>query len=68
MTKLHTRQKRKLRMHGNNAKGRNRQKREKTFKSMQSLEKYVKEKNLKDYSVKNLAEFKENKDKFKIVI
>lgn len=53
MKKIHTRQKRKLRMA--QVRGRNRKKRPKTFKSKDAARKYAESKGIKNYKLVNLA-------------
>ena len=65
MGKLHTRQKRKLRMA--KIKGRNRKAKPKTFKSNESAKKYAEVKGIKDYKLVNLS-INPNKNKIKIVV
>ena len=65
MAKLHTRQKRKLRMA--KVKGRNRKAKPKTFKSEESAKKYAEAKGIKNYKLVDLLELNPNRNKIKIV-
>ena len=64
MTKLHTRQKRKLRM---NLRGRCRKTRPKTFKTAESANKYAAEKSLKDFKLVNLKSESAQAKKIRVV-
>ena len=64
MVKLHTRQKRKLRMA--KIKGRHRKTRPKTFKTEESAKKYAEAKGMKNYKLVDLA-ISPNRNKIKIV-
>jgi hypothetical protein len=66
MVKLHTRQKRKLKMR--RVKGRNRTKRPKTFKSEEAAKKYAEAKGIKNYKLIDLQELNPNRNKIKIVV
>jgi hypothetical protein len=66
MVKLHTRQKRKLKMY--RVKGRNRAKRPKTFKSEEAAKKYAEAKGIKNYKLIDLQELNPNRNKIKIVV
>lgn len=66
MTKLHTRQKRKLRMHG--LRGRNRKPKPKTFKSEEAAKKYAEAKGIKNYKLVDIAISRPNVKKIKIVV
>ncbi len=66
MVKLHTRQKRKLRMQGLG--GRNRKARPKTFKTEEAAKKYAEAKGLKNYKLVDLAISRPNVKKIKIVL
>ena len=66
MAKLHTRQKRKLRMHG--IKGRNRKPKPKTFKTEEKAKKYAEAKGIKNYGLVDLAISSPNRKKLKIVV
>jgi hypothetical protein len=66
MAKLHTRQKRKLKMHGLG--GRNRKPRPKTFKSEEAARKYAEAKGLKNYELVDIAITRPNVKKLKIVL
>jgi hypothetical protein len=65
MGKLHTRQGRKLRMHG--IRGRNRKTKPKTFKSEEKAKKYAESKGIKEYKLVNLS-INPNKNKIKIAV
>ena len=65
MAKLHTRQKRKLRMAL--VRGRNRKVKPKTFKSEESAKKYAEAKGIKNYKLVDLLELNPNRNKIKIV-
>lgn len=64
MAKIHTKAKRRLRMHS--VHGRNRATRPKTFKSEESAKKYAESKGLKDYKLVDLFQNKPDKHKFRI--
>lgn len=66
MAKLHTRQKRKLRMQG--IKGRNRKPKPKTFKTEEKAKKYAEVKGIKNYRLVDLAISSPNRKKLKIVV
>ncbi len=66
MPKLHTRQKRLLRMHS--ISGRNRKSRPKTFKTEGTAKKYAEAKGIKNYKLVDLQELNPNKSKIKIVV
>ena len=66
MAKIHTRQKRKLRMHG--LRGRNRKPKPKTFKSEGAAKKYAEAKGIKNYKLVDLAISSPNRKKLKIVV
>ncbi|MDP6647859.1 MAG: hypothetical protein QGH34_00500 [Candidatus Woesearchaeota archaeon] len=66
MAKLHTRQRRKLKMHG--VRGRNRKKRPKTFKSEEAAKKYAEAKSIKNYKLVDLAFSSPKRKKLKIVV
>jgi hypothetical protein len=65
MPKLHTRQKRKLRMR--RVKNKNRKTRPKTFKTEQSAKKYAETKGIKKYKLVDLKSTNPKEHKFKIV-
>lgn len=64
MAKLHTRQKRKLRMKVN--KERNRKKRAKTFKTEEAAKKYAEAKGIKNYQLVNLKSTASKQKKIRI--
>lgn len=64
MVKLHTRQKRKLRMKVN--KGRERIKRPKTFKTEEAAKKYAEAKGIKNYQLVNLKSTASKQKKIRI--
>ena len=66
MAKLHTRQKRKLRMHG--LRGRNRVAKPKTFKTEDAAKKYAESKGIKSYKLVDLQELNPDRTKIKIVV
>jgi|TARA_Y100000310_G_C20342568_1_gene650494 hypothetical protein len=66
MAKLHTRQKRKLRMHS--IKGRNRKPKPKTFNTEEKAKKYAEAKGIKNYKLVDLQELNPNRNKIKIVV
>lgn len=64
MAKLHTRQKRYI----SEARGKNRKKRSKTFKTEESAKGYAEAKGIKNYKLIDLHELNPNKSKIKIVV
>lgn len=66
MVKMHTRQKRKLRMSG--LRGRNRSPKPKTFKSEEAAKKYAEAKGIKGYKLVDVAISRPNVKKLKIVL